>query len=282
MTTPDRIRNLAIIAHIDHGKTTLIDSIFREAHVFRENEDVAERVMDSLDLERERGITIRSKHCTVEWEGFRINIVDTPGHADFSGEVERVLSMVDGALLLVDANEGPMPQTRYVLMRALRLGLRPIVVLNKVDRPSARPDEALHDTFDLFLELGASDDQADFPVLYGSGLNGWFVPDLKDERRGVAPLFETIVGRVPAPSVTLDATFRMQVSTLAWSDYLGRIGCGRVLAGSHRVGDPLTRTTAEWEGPDRSSFRVVGHEAGRSSRLWVTRGVEREEVEEVS
>ncbi|MGH7359698.1 MAG: GTP-binding protein, partial [Candidatus Rokuibacteriota bacterium] len=228
MTTPDRIRNLAIIAHIDHGKTTLIDSIFREAHVFRENEDVAERVMDSLDLERERGITIRSKHCTVEWEGFRINIVDTPGHADFSGEVERVLSMVDGALLLVDANEGPMPQTRYVLMRALRLGLRPIVVLNKVDRPSARPDEALHDTFDLFLELGASDDQADFPVLYGSGLDGWFVRDLQnDERRGMAPLFETIVGRLPSPAVTLDAPFRMQVSTLAWSDYLGRIGCGR-------------------------------------------------------
>ncbi|HKY61127.1 MAG TPA: translational GTPase TypA [Gemmatimonadota bacterium] len=283
MTTPDRIRNLAIIAHIDHGKTTLIDSIFRAAHVFRDNEDVAERVMDSLDLERERGITIRSKHCTVEWEGFRINIVDTPGHADFSGEVERVLSMVDGALLLVDANEGPMPQTRYVLMRALKLGLRPIVVLNKVDRPSARPDEALHDTFDLFLELGASDEQADFPVLYGSGLDGWFVDELrKDARRGMGPLFETIIGRVPPPSVTLDAPFRMQVSTLAWSDYLGRIGCGRVLAGSHRVGDPLVRTRSEWEGPERSSFRVTGREPGRSSRLWVTRGVEREEVEAVS
>jgi len=283
MTTPDRIRNLAIIAHIDHGKTTLIDSIFRAAHVFRENEDVAERVMDSLDLERERGITIRSKHCTVEWEGFRINIVDTPGHADFSGEVERVLSMVDGVLLLVDANEGPMPQTRYVLMRALRLGLRPIVVLNKVDRPSARPDEALHDTFDLFLELGASDEQAEFPVLFGSGLDGWFVDDLQnDERRGMEPLFETIVERIPAPSVTLDAPFRMQVSTLAWSDYLGRIGCGRVLEGSHSVGEPLVRTTVEWAGPERSSFRVTGQEPGRSSRLWVTRGVEREEVEGVS
>ena len=283
MTTPDRIRNLAIIAHIDHGKTTLIDSIFRAAHVFRENEDVAERVMDSLDLERERGITIRSKHCTVEWEGFRINIVDTPGHADFSGEVERVLSMVDGVLLLVDANEGPMPQTRYVLMRALKLGLRPIVVLSKVDRPSARPDEALHDTFDLFLELGASDEQAEFPVLFGSGLDGWFVDDLQnEERRGMEPLFETIVERIPAPSVTLDAPFRMQVSTLAWSDYLGRIGCGRVLEGSHSVGDPLVRTTAEWAGPERSSFRVTGQEPGRSSRLWVTRGVEREEVEGVS
>jgi GTP-binding protein len=190
--------------------------------------------------------------------------------------------MVNGALLLVDANEGPMPQTRYVLMRALKLGLTPIVVLNKVDRPSARPDEALHDTFDLFLELGASDQQADFPVLYGSGLDGWFVRDLQDARRGMVPLFETIVGRVPAPSVTLDASFRMQVSTLAWSDYLGRIGCGRVLEGSHPVGDPLVRTSARWEDPDRSSFRVTGQEPGRSSRLWVTRGVEREEVEAVS
>jgi GTP-binding protein len=159
-----RIRNVAIIAHIDHGKTTLIDSIFREAHVFRDNQRIEERVMDSGDLERERGITIRSKHCTVEWDGYLINIVDTPGHADFSGEVERVLSMVDCVLLLVDANEGPMPQTRYVLMRALRLGLRPIVVVNKVDRPHSDPHGALDKTFDLFLELGATDHQADFSV----------------------------------------------------------------------------------------------------------------------
>jgi GTP-binding protein len=238
--------------------------------------------MDSLDLERERGITIRSKHCTVEWEGFRINIVDTPGHADFSGEVERVLSMVDGALLLVDANEGPMPQTRYVLMRALRLGLRPIVVLNKVDRSSARPDEALHDTFDLFLELGASDDQADFPVLYGSGLHGWFVRETGDERDGLRPLFETIAKHVPAPAVTLDAPFRMQVSTLAWSDYLGRIGCGRVLQGTHRLGEPLARTVVEWEDEDRLEHRVVARELGRSSNLWVTKGIDRDPVEEVS
>ncbi len=282
MTTPERIRNLAIIAHIDHGKTTLIDAVFQAAHVFRESAEVVERVMDSNDLERERGITIRSKHCTVEWEGHRINIVDTPGHADFSGEVERVLSMVDGALLLVDANEGPMPQTRYVLMRALRLGLRPIVVLNKVDRASARPDQALHDTFDLFLELGATDEQADFPVLYGSGLDGWFVRDLEvDDRRGMAPLFETIIQRVPAPAVAPGEPFRMQVSTLAWSDYLGRIGCGRVLQGGHAMGDLLTRTTVEWEDPDRTSFRVTGSGPGRSSRLWVTRGVEREEVDSV-
>src|SRR5680860_1689469 len=186
-TSADHIRNLAIIAHIDHGKTTLIDSIFRAAHTFRDNARIEERVMDNNDLERERGITIRAKHCTVEWSGYRINLVDTPGHADFSGEVERVLSMVDSVLLLVDANEGPMPQTRYVLTRALRLGYRPIVIVNKVDRPGADPNLALEQTFDLFLELGASDEQADFPVLYGSGLEGWLVRELEDvESAGVA------------------------------------------------------------------------------------------------
>jgi GTP-binding protein len=282
MTTPERIRNLAIIAHIDHGKTTLIDAIFQAAHVFRDNAEVAERVMDSNDLERERGITIRSKHCTVEWEGYRINIVDTPGHADFSGEVERVLSMVDGALLLVDANEGPMPQTRYVLMRALKMGLRPIVLFNKIDRPNARPDEALHDTFDLFLELGATDAQADFPHLYGSGLHGWFVREPGEAREGMDPLFRTIVEHVPAPRATLDAPFRMQVSTLAWSDYLGRIGCGRVLQGIHHAGDPLVRSFVEWTDEERTDFDVVGREEGRSSHLWVTRGIEREPVDEVT
>lgn len=283
MTTPDRIRNLAIIAHIDHGKTTLIDAVFQAAHTFREGADVGERVMDSNDIERERGITIRSKHCTVEWEGYRINIVDTPGHADFSGEVERVLSMVDGALLLVDANEGPMPQTRYVLMRALKRGLRPIVLLNKVDRPNADPDRALHDTFDLFLELGASDEQADFPVLYGSGLAGWFVRDLAtDPRDGMAPLFETIVASVPAPDVVPDAPFRMQVSTLAWSDYLGRIGCGRVLQGIHRRGQGLVRRTSRWIDRQGGDWEITGRTPATSTRLWVTRGIEREEVEEVS
>ncbi len=228
----EKIRNVAIIAHIDHGKTTLIDSIFRAARVFRDNQRVEERVMDSNDLERERGITIRSKHCTVEWGGYLINIVDTPGHADFSGEVERVLSMVDSVLLLVDANEGPMPQTRYVLMRALRLGLRPIVVVNKVDRPHADPHGALDKTFDLFLELGATDAQADFPVVYGSALEGWIVRDPDtDPHEGMDALFETIVEEVPPPRAKLDAPFRMQISTLAWSDYLGRIGCGRVLEG---------------------------------------------------
>jgi GTP-binding protein len=278
------IRNVAIIAHIDHGKTTLIDSIFRAAHLFRDNQRIEERVMDNNDLERERGITIRSKHCTVEWNGYLINIVDTPGHADFSGEVERVLSMVDSVLLLVDANEGPMPQTRYVLMRALRLGLRPIVVVNKVDRPHADPHGALEKTFDLFLELGATDEQADFPVVYGSALEGWIVRDHEtDEREGLEALFETIVKEVPPPRAELDAPFRMQVSTLAWSDYLGRIGCGRVLGGIHRKGEELVRTSTQWTTQDRdeSDWEVTDTENTRSVHLWVTRGLEREEVEEI-
>jgi GTP-binding protein len=279
-----KIRNVAIIAHIDHGKTTLIDSIFRAARVFRENQRVEERVMDSNDLERERGITIRSKHCTVEWGGYLINIVDTPGHADFSGEVERVLSMVDSVLLLVDANEGPMPQTRYVLMRALRLGLRPIVVVNKVDRPHADPHGALDQTFDLFLELGATDHQADFSVVYGSALEGWIVRDPdNDPHEGMDALFETIVSEVPPPKAKLDAPFRMQVSTLAWSDYLGRIGGGRILEGSHRRGEELVRTSTVWNSLDRETddWRVTGTETSRTAHLWVTRGLEREEVDEV-
>ena len=325
MPSVDKIRNLAIIAHIDHGKTTLIDAIFRAAHVFRANAQVEERVMDSNPLERERGITIRSKHCTVEWGGYLINIIDTPGHADFSGEVERVLSMVDSVLLLVDANEGPMPQTRYVLMRALRLGLRPIVVVNKADRPNADPSGALDETFDLFVELGADDDQLDFPVLYGSGLEGWIVNDIDEYRReeverqarqaeggelsaalraelaatGMDDLFKTIIASVPAPQVEIDEPFLMQVSTLAWSDYVGRIGCGRVLQGVHARGDELVRTsTAHTPGAAPAeageappapavttgdgSWRVTGSETARSTHLWVTRGLERREVEQVS
>ena len=323
----DKIRNLAIIAHIDHGKTTLIDSIFRAAHVFRENAHVDERVMDNNDLERERGITIRSKHCTVQWKDYLINIIDTPGHADFSGEVERVLSMVDSVLLLVDANEGPMPQTRYVLMRALRLGLSPIVIVNKADRPNADPSGALDKTFDLFVELGADNKQLDFPVLYGSGLEGWIVNDLdeyqKEEREreehiadggtlspalleeladaAMTDLFEVIVARVPAPQVDQQAPFLMQVSTLAWSDYIGRIGCGRVLQGRLRVGDDvarlMTRKTdsdgvvntaaaaaafASATGGGDVPFEVAGREAARITHLWVTRGLENSEVDEVA
>lgn len=291
MIPAEKIRNLAIIAHIDHGKTTLIDSIFRAAHVFRANARVEERVMDSHELEKERGITIRAKHCTVEWNGYLINIVDTPGHADFSGEVERVLSMVDGVLLLVDAIEGPMPQTRYVLMRALRLGLRVVVIVNKVDRPQADTLRALNKTFDLFVELGANDAQADFPVLYGSGLEGWFVRDPKLQgTRGMDALFETIATYVPHPPVERDAPFRMQVSTLAWSDYFGRIGCGRVLQGVHRLGEPLVRTTTRWthaaepaagHGPAEGAWEVTGSAEAVTTHLWVTRGLERKEVEEV-
>ena len=207
--TPHRyIRNLAIITHIDHGKTTLIDLIFRESETFGEGRQMAERVMDSNEIERERGITIRSKHCSVRWNDYLINIIDTPGHADFSGEVERVLSMVDSVLLLVDANEGPMPQTRYVLLCALKLGLRPIVIVNKAERPNARPDHSLDATFDLFVELGATDEQADFPILYGSGLEGWLVHDLEsDKREGMDALFETIISEAPAPHIAAEGPF---------------------------------------------------------------------------
>ena len=285
MASAEKIRNLAIIAHIDHGKTTLIDSIFRAAHVFRDNARVEERMMDNNTLERERGITIRSKHCTVEWNDYLINIIDTPGHADFSGEVERVLSMVDAVLLLVDANEGPMPQTRYVLMRALRLGLKAIVIVNKVDRPQADPPGALDKTFDLFLELGATDEQADFPVLYGSGLHGWLVSDLENPNRSnMDDLLRIIVEEVPPPKVDTDAPFLMQVSTLAWSDYIGRIACGRVLQGVHRKGDGLVRTMTQWNEPglQEAGWSVIGAENVRSEHLWVTRGLDRSEVDEIS
>ncbi|MBI4560207.1 MAG: translational GTPase TypA [Candidatus Hydrogenedentes bacterium] len=285
MTPRDTIRNVAIIAHIDHGKTTLIDAVFRATHTFRENARIEERVMDNYELERERGITIRAKHCSVKWNGYLINIVDTPGHADFSGEVERVLSMVDSVLLLVDANEGPMPQTRYVLMRALRLGLRPIVVINKVDRPNADPTETLHKTFDLFIELGASDAQADFPVLYGSGLDGWLVRNLEtDARTGIEALFQAIVEHVPAPRAEEDAPFLMQVSMLGWRDHIGRVACGRILQGRHRRGEPFVRTTTRWKNYDvkRGEWEVISAQEERSTYLWVTRGLESAEAEEVS
>ena len=286
MTSATHIRNLAIIAHIDHGKTTLIDSIFSAAHVFRDNEQVAKRLMDNNELERERGITIRAKHCTVNWGDYLINIIDTPGHADFSGEVERVLSMVDSVLLLVDANEGPMPQTRYVLMRALRLGLRPIVIINKVDRPNAQPDMTLNKTFDLFIELGATDAQAHFPVLYGSGLAGWLVRDLTDDshEKGIGALFETIIEHVPAPKVDPDAPFLMQISTLAWSDYIGQIGCGRVLNGSLALGGEFVRTVTRWRdsGNQDAGWDVVATTPERGVHMWVTRGLGRIEVDQVS
>jgi GTP-binding protein len=279
---PEKIRNIAIVAHIDHGKTTLIDSIFKAASMFRDHQRVQERLMDNNELEKERGITIRSKPCTVTWKDYLINIIDTPGHADFSGEVERVLSMVDSVLLLVDANEGPMPQTRYVLMRALRLGLCPIVIVNKVDRPNATPDKALDLTFDLFIELGANDKQADFPVLYGSGLNGWLVKDLKTEKHeGMDSLFQTIIEKVPAPEVVLDAPFLMQISNLAWSDFVGRIGGGRVLQGTLKRNEVFNRISTARNAPGSEEWHTVGSKQERAVKLWVNRGLERLEVEEV-
>ncbi len=279
----DKIRNVAIIAHIDHGKTTLIDSIFREAHVFRDNARVIERVMDNNDIERERGITIRAKHCTVEWKDYLINIIDTPGHADFSGEVERVLSMVDSVLLLVDANEGPMPQTRYVLMRALRAGLRPIVIINKVDRPNANPLGALDKTFDLFFTLGATEEQCDFMTLYGSGLHGWLSrrPDGGPEQ-GMDALFETIIEHVPAPKGDPDAPFLMQVSTLGWRDHIGRTGTGRILQGRLCKGMDITRWVTRRldsginpaDTPLDMEWEVVESTPDRAVHTWVTRGLE--------
>jgi len=290
MKSVDKIRNVAIIAHIDHGKTTLIDSIFRATRTFRANARVDDRVMDNNELERERGITIRSKHCTVEWNDYLINIVDTPGHADFSGEVERIFSLVDSVLLLVDANEGPMPQTRYLLTRALAMGLRPIVVVNKADRPNADPQGALDKTFDLFVELGASDEQCDFPILYGSGLNGWIVRDLDtDPHDGMEALFETVIDKVPAPDATEDAPFLMQVSTIGWRDHIGRTGTGRVLQGRLRKGDPVVRITTEWTGrgpggftgqPRSQAWAVTGVERAKTSYLWMTRGLDSVEVSE--
>ena len=280
----EKIRNLAIVAHIDHGKTTLIDSIFKAAQTFSERTQMAERVMDSGALERERGITIRSKPCTVEWKGYLINIIDTPGHADFSGEVERILSTVDSVILIVDANEGPMPQTRYVLKHALSIGMKPLVFVNKVDRDGADPDGALNQTFDLFFELGATDEQADFPVLYGSGLNGWAVKDLKETQRGnMDDLFQAIIDHVPAPKVSLDKPFLMQVSTLAWNEYVGRIGCGKILQGRIRKGDPFVRVSTRWRSTqhDEGNWDITGTENARVAQLWVTRGLERTEVDEV-
>lgn len=285
VTPIEKIRNLAIVAHIDHGKTTLIDAVFRAARTFRENQHMAERLMDSHDLERERGITIRAKPCCVKWQDYLINIIDTPGHADFSGEVERVLSTVDSVLLLVDANEGPMPQTRYVLMRALKRGLRPIVIVNKVDRPNARPDYVLNKTFDLFIDLGASDEQAHFPVLYGSGLNGWFVRHLgKNEPEGMDALFETIVEHVPHPSVDQEGPFLMQVSTLAWNDYIGQIGGGRVLRGSLTKGDPFFKHVTAWRDSAKQSqgWDLLKTTREKGVHLWVTRGLDRVETDSIS
>jgi GTP-binding protein len=240
------IRNIAIIAHVDHGKTTLVDKLLRQSGTFAAHQQVQERVMDSNDLERERGITILAKNCAIEFEGTHINIVDTPGHADFGGEVERVLSMVDGVLLLVDAVEGPMPQTRFVTRKALALGLKPIVVINKIDRPGARPDWVIDHTFDLFDKLGATEEQLDFPVVYASALNGYAMLDHKQPGSDMRPLFEAILKHVPQPEVDAEGPLQLRICSLDYSSFVGRIGIGRITRG--RIG-PLQNVLV-MKGPD--------------------------------
>lgn len=271
MPLPSQIRNIAIIAHIDHGKTTLLDALLRLSNVFQAHEKVPERVMDSFDQERERGITIFAKHTAVFFDGYRINIIDTPGHADFSGEVERVLGMVDSVLLLIDAQEGPMPQTRFVLSKALKMGLRPIVVVNKIDRPHANPDRALNLTFDLFVELGATDAQLDFRYCFASGLGGFACATLNDPRVDMRPLFELIVQAVPCPSGSPDAPFSLQVASVSYDAYVGRQAAGRILNGVIHKGD----STMWIDGKGNQTI-------GRIVRIQVPVGLERVEVEEAS
>jgi len=276
------IRNIAIIAHVDHGKTTLVDQMLRQAGAFRENQVVAERVMDSNPLERERGITILAKNTSVRWRGHKINIVDTPGHADFGGEVERILRMVDGVLLLVDAFEGPMPQTRFVTRKALALGLSPIVVINKVDRPDADPLRVHDEVLELFLELEAGEAQLDAPFLYASAREGYAIRDLADERRDLTPLFETILAAVPPPPGDTAGPFQMLVSTIDYSPYLGRLAIGRIERGTVRVGDAVALLDPRGaEGPEVGEGREPSRQ-GRVARLYTFEGLQRIEVPEAS
>ena len=235
----DKIRNIAIIAHVDHGKTTLVDQLLRQSGTFRANQKVEERVMDSMDLEREKGITIRAKNAAFQWNGCRVNIVDTPGHADFGGEVERIMKMVDGVLLVVDAHDGPQAQTRFVLRKALENKAKPIVVINKIDRENARPHKVLDMVFDLFVELKATDEQLDFPIIYASAKEGFALRELHDNNEDMTPLFEAIVKHVPPPRIALEPYLQMLVSNLHYSDYLGRIALGRIVSGRVSVGDSI-------------------------------------------
>ena len=263
------IRNIAIIAHVDHGKTTLVDQLLRQSGTFRANQQVDERVMDSNDLEKERGITILAKNTAIEYEGYHINIVDTPGHADFGGEVERVLGMVDCVVLLVDAQEGPMPQTRFVTKKALALGLKPIVVINKIDKPTARASWVIDQTFDLFDNLGATEEQLDFPIVYASGLSGFAKLDENDDSSDMRPLFDTILKHTPAPSGNADAPLQLQISQLDYDNYTGRLGIGRILNGRIKPGQVVA---------------VMNHETqvaqGRINQLLGFKGLERVPLEE--
>ncbi|MCJ8520183.1 GTP-binding protein [Pseudorhizobium tarimense] len=265
-----KLRNIAIIAHVDHGKTTLVDELLKQSGTFRENQRVMERVMDSNDIEKERGITILAKATSIEWKGHRINIVDTPGHADFGGEVERILSMVDGAIVLVDASEGPMPQTKFVVGKALKVGLKPIVAINKIDRPDGRHEEVLNEVFDLFANLDATDEQLDFPILYGSGRNGWMnVNPEGPQDEGMAPLLDLVLKHVPEPTVE-EGPFRMIGTILEANNFLGRIITGRIASGSIKP---------------NQAVKVIGQdgkliENGRISKILAFRGIERQPIEE--
>ena len=252
MSGSKQIRNIAIIAHVDHGKTTMVDQLLRQSGTFRSNEKVDERVMDNNDLEKERGITILAKNCAVTWQGTHINIVDTPGHADFGGEVERALSMVDSVLLLIDSVEGPMPQTRFVTKKALELGLHPIVVVNKIDRAGARPDFVINAAFDLFDKLGATEEQLDFPVVYASGLNGWATLDLEKPGEDMTALFETIIKHVKPHDGDPDGPLQLQISSLDYSSYVGKIGVGRINSGRLK---PL-QDVMVWRGPESKPFKA--------------------------
>ncbi|MGB1026417.1 MAG: GTP-binding protein, partial [Rhodospirillaceae bacterium] len=268
------LRNIAIIAHVDHGKTTLVDALLGQSGAIKGHQKVQERAMDSNDLEKERGITILAKCTSVEWNGMRINIVDTPGHADFGGEVERILSMVDGVILLVDAAEGPLPQTKFVLGKALALGLQPIVVVNKIDRPDARAYEVHDEVFDLFANLDADEGQLDFPCLYASGRQGWAVHEVEEAEaegeKDLKPLFQLIVDHVPAPKGDREAPFSMLVTTLEYDSFLGRILTGRILTGRAKVNMPIKSMSR--------SGQVL--EQGRASKLLSFRGLERVPVDE--
>ncbi len=263
------IRNIAIIAHVDHGKTTLVDEMLKQSGTFRENEEVAERVMDSGDLEKEKGITISSKNTAVKWGETKINIIDTPGHADFGGEVERILKMVNGVIILVDAAEGPLPQTKFVLRKSLDLGYEPIVVINKIDRKDARPDEVLNEIFDLFVMLDATNEQLDFPIIYAEGINGIAKYELEDDNEDLEPLFETIVEQIPPPEQNTDTHFKMLVSSIDWNDYVGRIAIGRVEQGTIEQNQQIALL-------DRKGNLK---EKGKATKLFTFNGLKREPID---
>jgi len=263
------LRNIAIIAHVDHGKTTLVDQLLRQCNVFRKNQVVQEQFLDSSDLERERGITILAKNISIPYKNYKINLIDTPGHADFGGEVERVLKMADGVLLLVDSFEGPMPQTRFVLEKALQLHLKPVVVINKIDRPDNRPEEVLDEVYDLFIDLGADEDQLDFPYVFASGRDGWAVNNLTDERKNLTPLIETVIEKIPSPKIQ-EGPVQIQITTLDYNDYVGRIGIGRVFRGMLNKNDKLSLIKRDG----------TIHEAS-IRQLFIFEGLTRTEVTEV-